>query len=331
MVTVERRIFVCALARALGVLPLGVATIGALAAEGVVHLGYLTDRTGPSEFDEAFLSGMRELGYVEGRNLKIEYRWAAGKAELLPAMAAELVSLNVHVIVTSGVPAAKAAKRATALIPIVMATSGDAVADGLVESLARPGGNVTGRSLFTRELSEKRLEILREVVPGSALVAAIFNADNPATLAQFAETQAAATRLGMKATPLDIKFPEGIEPAFADAARRNAGAVIVISDSATIGNRGQLGSAGLKYKLPTMFANRAYLSGGGLMSYGPSIPEAFHDAARYVDRILKGAKPGTLPVEQPRGFELAINLKTAKALGLVLPKSLLLRADVVIQ
>lgn len=297
----------------------------------VARLGYVTDRAGPSEFDEAFLQGMRELGYVEGRNLKVEYRWAAGKVEQLPAMAAELVSLNVDIIITSGVPAAKAAKQATAVIPIVMATSGDAVADGLVTSFARPGGNITGRSLFTRELSEKRIEIIREAVPGLVRVAALFNGSNPATPPQFRETQAAANRLGMSAVPLEIKFPEGIEPAFAEAARAGAGAVIIIYDAATIGHRSQLGDAGLKYKLPTIFSNRAYLVGGGLMSYGPNIVDSFHDAANYVDRILKGAKPGDLPIEQPRKFELVINLRTAKALGLSIPQSLLQRADEVIQ
>jgi putative ABC transport system substrate-binding protein len=297
----------------------------------VARLGYLTDRAGPSEFDEAFLRGMREFGYSEGRNLKIEYRWAAGKLDQLPLMASELVSLHVDVIVTSGVPAANAAKQATAVIPIVMATSGDAVADGLVASFAHPGGNITGRSLFTRQLSEKRIEVIREAVPGLVRVAALFNGSNPATPPQFRETQAATDRLGMTAIPMAIRFPEGIDPAFAEAARADAGAVVIISDAATISYRNQLGSAGLKYKLPTIFSNRAYLVGGGLMSYGPNIADAFHDAAGYVDRILNGARPGDLPVEQPQKFELVINFKTAMALGITIPRSLLLRADEVIQ
>lgn len=297
----------------------------------VARLGYLTDRAGPSEFDEAFLRGMREFGYSEGKNLKIEYRWAAGKLDQLPVMASELVSLHVDVIVTSGVPAANAAKQATAVVPIVMATSGDAVADGLVASFAHPGGNITGRSQFSRELSEKRIEIIRETVPRLVRVAALFNGSNPATPPQFKETQAATDRLGMTAIPLAIKFPEGIDPAFAEAARAGAGAVIIISDAATISHRNQLGDAGIKYKLPTIFSNRAYLVGGGLMSYGPNIADAFHDAAGYVDKILKGARPGDLPVEQPTKFELVINLKTAKALGLTIPQSVIVRADEVIQ
>ena len=328
---IDRREFLCALSRAALALQLCLVAAKARGAANVARLGYLTDRAGPSEFDEAFLRGMRELGYVEGDTLKIEYRWAAGKAERLPSMAAELVSLKVDVIVTSGVPAAKAAKQATTTIPVVMATSGDAVADGLVASFANPGGNVTGRSLFTRELSQKRLEIVREALPGLALLAALFNAGNPATPPQFIETQVAAARLGIRAMPLEIRFPEGIDPAFAEAAAKGAGALVVISDAATISHRDQLGNAGLRHKLPTMFANRAYLVGGGLMSYGPNIPDAFHAAAGYVDRILKGAKPSELPLEQPNRFELVINLKTAKALGLTIPKSLILRADQLIQ
>jgi len=324
----KARIILCALA-------LG-ACLAAPSAEAqrpppVARLGYLTERAGPTEFDDAFLQGMRELGYVEGRNLAIEYRWAAGKAERLPTMAADLAALKVDVIVTSGVPAAKAAKGATTTIPIVMATSSDAVADGLVTSFARPGGNVTGRSLFTRELSEKRLETVRQAIPGLTRVAAVFNGENPATPPQFRETQAAAERLGIQAIPFEIRFPDGIEPAFAEAARAGVGAVLIISDSATIGHRSQLGAAGLKYKLPTMFANRAYLQGGGLMSYGPNIVDAFHDAATYVDKILRGSRPGDLPVQQPARFELVINMKTATVLGLTIPQSLLLRADEVIR
>ena len=188
-----RRYIVCNLLAALGMCLSGAVAAADLSPSAKVpRLGYLTDRAGTSEFDEAFLQGMRELGYIEGRNLKIEYRWAGGNVEQLPAMAAELVSLNVDINVTSGVPAAKAARQATALIPIVMATSGDAVANGLVTSFARPGGNITGRSLFTRELSEKRIDVIREAVPGLMRIAAVFNGANPATPPQFRETQSAA-------------------------------------------------------------------------------------------------------------------------------------------
>jgi len=274
---------------------------------------------------------MRELGYVDGRNVIIEYRWAGGDAGRLPALAAELVAAKVDIIVTSGIPAANAAKSATATVPIVMATSGDAVADGLVASFTRPGGNVTGLSLFTRELSRKRLEIFKEAVPGLERVGAMFNAQNPATMPQFRETATAGDTLGLKLMPFDIRFPEGIEPAFAAAVRQKVQGVLIISDSETIAHRTQLGSAALKANLPTMFANKAYLQGGGLMSYGPDIVAMFHRAAYYVDKILKGAKPADLPVEQPTKIELVINLKAAKELGLTIPQSVLLRADEVIQ
>jgi putative ABC transport system substrate-binding protein len=293
-------------------------------------IGYIAQRAGPSNFDEAFLEGLHGLGYVEGKNVTIEYRWGA-KAEDLPALAADLVRLRVNVIVSSGYPSNKAAKDATSTIPIVMATSGDAVQEGLVASLARPGGNVTGFSVLNRELSGKRLEVIREAVPGLKRVGALFNGSNPATPPQFKETQAAAERLGLQALPLDVHFPEGIEPAFAEAARTGAGAVIIISDSATIAHRSQLGAAALKYRLPTIFANRDYLQGGGLMSYGPNLADNFRSAATYVDRILKGANPAVMPIEQPTKFELVMNLKTAKALGLTIPQALLLRADEVIQ
>jgi putative ABC transport system substrate-binding protein len=271
------------------------------------------------------------LGYVDGKNLVIDYRWAGGDAGRLPALAAELVAAKVDIIVTSGVPAAKAAKSATATIPIVMAGVGDAVADGLVASFTRPGENVTGLSVFSRELSRKRLEVFKEAIPGLERVGAVFNAQNPATMPQFRETAIAGATLGLKLAPFDIRFPEGIEPAFAEAVRQKVQGVLIISDSATITHRTQLGSAALNAHLPTMFANKAYLQGGGLMSYGPDIVAIFHRAAYYVDKILKGAKAGDLPIEQPTEVELVINMKTAKALGLTIPQSILLRSDEVIQ
>jgi putative ABC transport system substrate-binding protein len=297
----------------------------------VPRIGYLMERAGPGAFDEAFLRGLRELGYVDGRTILVEYRWAGGKAERLPALAAELVGLGVDLIVTAGVPAAKAAKHATATIPVVMATSGDAVRDGLVASFGRPGGNVTGMSLFTSELSRKRLEILKETFAGLASVAALFNGLNPALPPQLRETEAAAAQLGIRVVPVDVRFPGGLGAAFARAARAGAGAVIVLSDNATITHRAQIATVALEHRLPTMFANKAYLEGGGLMSYGPDIVESFRRAALYVDRILKGARPADLPVEQPTRLELALNLKTARALGLTIPQSILVRADAVLE
>jgi putative ABC transport system substrate-binding protein len=324
----DRRAFIGSMAACLLSLPRAVA---AQQARSTPRLGYLAERPGASEFDEAFLRGMRELGYVDGKNLIIEYRWAAGDAGRLPALAVELVAAKVDIIVTSGVPAAKAAMSATETIPIVMASSSDAVADGLVASFTRPGGNVTGLSQFTRELSRKRLEVFKEAIPGLKRVGAVFNAKNPSTMPQFRETATAGNTLDLTLVPFDIRFPEGIDPALAEAVRQKLQGVVIISDSATIAHRTQLGSAALKAQLPTMFANKAYLQGGGLMSYGPDIVAAFHHAAYYVDKILKGAKPANLPVEQPTQFELVINLKTAKALGVTIPQSILIRADDVIE
>jgi putative ABC transport system substrate-binding protein len=293
-------------------------------------IGYIAQRAGPWHLDQSFLKGLHERGYVEGRNVAIEYRWTP-KAEDLPAAAADLVRLKVNVIVCSGYPCNKAAKDATRSIPIIMATSGDAVQEGLVSSLARPGGNITGLSVLNRELSGKRLEVLREAVPGLKRVAALYNGGNPAMPPQFRETAAAAERLGLQAVAVEVQFPEGIEAAYAEAARGGAGAVIVLSDSATIGNRVDLAAAAIKHRLPTIHSNRDYLQGGGLMSYGPNLADNFEAAAGYVDKVLKGANPAEIPVQQPTRFELVINLKTAKALGLALPQALLLRADDVLQ
>ena len=300
-------------------------------AKNVPVVGYLIERSGPTSFDEAFRRGLRELGYTEGRNIVIEYRWADGKTERLPLLAAELVRLKVDVIVTSGTPGGLAAKNATSTVPIVMASGGDFVADGLVASYSRPGGNITGLSVFARELSGKRLEILKEAIPGITRVAAAFNTLNPGTRSLFKETEAAATKLGLTAVPLDIRFPDGVEPAFAEAVRLRASGVVIISDGATIVHRAELGSAALKHHLPTIFANKTYLEGGGLMSYGPDIIAVWRRAATYVDRILKGAKPADMPIEQPAKFEFVINLKTAAALGLAIPPALLQRADELIQ
>jgi putative ABC transport system substrate-binding protein len=294
-------------------------------------IGYLIERSGPTSFDEAFRLGLRELGYTEGRNVVVGYRWADGKTERLPALAAELVRLKVDVIVTSGTPGGLAAKNATSTIPIVIASGPDLVGDGLVASYSRPGGNITGLSVFARELSGKRLEILKEAIPGMTRVAAAFNTLNPGTRSLFKETEVAAAKLGLTALPLDIQFPEGVEPAFAEAVRLKASAVVIISDQATIAHRAELGSAALQHRLPTIFANKVYLEGGGLMSYGPDIIELWRHAAAYVDRILKGAKPADMPIEQPTRFELVINLKTAAALGLAIPPALLQRADELIQ
>jgi putative ABC transport system substrate-binding protein len=295
------------------------------------RIGYLMDRSGPGIFDEGFLLGLRENGYAVGQNIVIEYRWTEGKTERLPALAGDLVALKVDVIVTAGAQAVMAAKAATTTIPIVMTSSQDAVGDGLVASLARPGGNVTGRSVFAPELTSKRMELLKEIVPGLSRVAVLWNVQNAGGLSQLREAETAGRALGVAIEPLDVRIPDGLDEAMARAAQAGAGAVLIISDSSTISNRAQIGAAARRRRLPTIFANKAYLEGGGFMSYGPDIVNSFRRSAVYVAKILKGAKPADLPVEQPTRFELVINLNTAKALGLTVPPTLLARADAVIE
>jgi putative ABC transport system substrate-binding protein len=300
-------------------------------AQRVPRIGYLMDRSGPGPFDEGFLSGLREHGYAAGRNVTIEYRWTEGKTERLPALADELVALKVDVIVTAGAQAVQVAKKATATIPIVMTSSQDAVGDGLVASLARPGGNVTGRSVYAPELTQKRIELLKEIVPALSMVAVLWNVQNAGGVSQLREAETAGRALGIAIDSLDVRIPDGLEDGMARAAQAGAGAVLIISDSSTISNRSQIGAAARRRSLPTIFANKAYLEGGGFMSYGPDIVDSFRLSAVYVDKILKGAKPADLPVEQPTKFELAINLKTARALGLNVPATLLARADEVLE
>ena len=324
----NRRTFIRSTAGSLLAVPLAAV---AQQPKNVPVIGYLIERSGPTAFDEAFRRGLRELGYSEGRNIVVEYRWADGKPERLPALAAELVKMKVDVLVTSGTAGGLAAKNSTTTIPIVLVSGGDFVADGLVKSFAHPGGNITGISVFARELSGKRLEILKEAIPGMTRVGAAFNALNPGTQLLFKQTEDAAAKLALTALPLDIQFPDGVESAFAEAVRLRADAVVIISDGATITHRAQLGSAALRHHLPTIFANKAYLEGGGLMSYGPDITEVWRRGATYVEKVLKGAKPADMPIEQPTKFELVINLKTAGALGITVPKSLLQRADELLQ
>ena len=318
-----------------------IAILGGLAAWPVVtraqnarrmpRIGYLMDRSGPGPFDEGFLSGLREHGYAVGRSISIEYRWTEGKTERLPALADELVALKVDAIVTAGAQAVQVAKKATATIPIVMTSSQDAVGDGLVASLAQPGGNVTGRSVYAPELTQKRIELLKEIVLGLSRVAVLWNVQNAGGLSQLREAEIAGHVLGITIQSLDVRIPDGLEDGMARAAQAGAGAVLIISDRSTISNRSQIGAAARRHNLPTIFANKAYLEGGGFMSYGPDIVDSFRLAAVYVDKILKGAKPADLPVEQPTKFELAINLRTAKALGLTISPTLLARADEVIE
>ena len=278
-----------------------------------------------------FREGLRELGYVEGRNIVIEYRWAEGEYERFPALIAELAALNVDVIVTAGTPAALAVKRTTPSIPLVMAAVGDPIGVGLVASLARPGGNVTGLSAIAPELEGKRLELLREVVPKLSHIAVLWNPDNPFFAASLKETRAAAQELGIKAQLVGVRISEEFPAAFAAIVRERPGALLVLADRIFLHNRARIVDFEAKHRLPRVYPYRELVEAGGLMTFGPSYSGMHRRAAHYVDKILKGAKPADLPVEQPTKFDLVINLKTAKTLGLTIPASLLARADQVIE
>jgi putative tryptophan/tyrosine transport system substrate-binding protein len=279
---------------------------------------------------DAFRQGLRELGYVEGRNMRIEYRSADGRSERFPDLAAELVRLKVDVILTRGTPAVMAAKNATGTIPVVMAASGDPVLSGVVSSLARPGGNVTGLSAVVVEVSGKRLELIREMAPGVSRVAALFNMSNPNDALQWKEIETAAPSLRVQLQLLDVRKPSDFAGAFDAAIKGRAGALVVGLDALTWANHRPIVDLAAKHRLPAIYGGREFVNAGGLIAYGVSYPHLYHRAANFVDKILKGAKPADLPVEQPSKFELVINLKTAKAFGLTIPQSLLQRADEVI-
>jgi ABC-type uncharacterized transport system substrate-binding protein len=279
---------------------------------------------------EAFRQALRELGYVEGRSIALDCR-GDPRRERLPALAAELVRLGPAVLVTDGSAATRAAMRASQTIPIVMGTVGDPVGSKFVASLARPGGNVTGLTLVTRELNTKRLELIREMVPGNPRLAVLANPDNPITKDQVRELEAVAGPLGLTVQVVETRDAAGLEPAFATMGRQRAGALLVLPDAALFRERTQIVALAARSRLPGVYEAREFVEAGGLIAYGPRIDDNFRRAAVYVDKILKGAKPADLPVEQPTKFELVINLKTAKALGLTIPQSVLLRADEIIQ
>jgi ABC-type uncharacterized transport system substrate-binding protein len=279
----------------------------------------------------AFRQGLRELGYVEGQNVVIEYRSADGRAERFPDLARELVRLKVDLIVTRGTPAALAAKHATATIPIVMAASGDPVGTGIAASLAHPGGNVTGLSAVATEIQGKLLQVLRELVPQIARVAFLFNMSNPVAQTQWKEAEPAARLVRLQPQLLDVRTPRDLEPALDAAVRQHSGAVIVSIDALTQANARQIVEAVATRRLPAISREREFVDAGGLMSYGIPYADSYRRATVYVDKIFRGAKPADLPIEQPTRFELVINLKTAKTLGLTVPPSLLLRADRVIE
>jgi putative ABC transport system substrate-binding protein len=329
---IDRRTFLAGTGAVLLAAPLAAE---AQQAAKVARIGYLTGNlTTGLHLHEAFRQGLRDLGYVEGRNVVIEYRSAEGKYERLPALAAELVALKVDVIVVTSTPAALAAKQATRTIPIVLAWAGDPVGSGLVTSLARPGGNVTGLSVLAPELVGKRLELLKQAVPGVNRVAVLWHPGDYAERTDkdmLKEADVAARALGVRLQFVEARGPEDFDRAFSDMTRARADAVTVQSTNVFFIERRRLVDLAAKNRLPAMYLTREFVDAGGLMAYGPNVADLFRRAATYVDKILKGAKPGDLPVEQPTKFELVINLRTAKALGLTIPQSLLGRADEIIQ
>jgi putative ABC transport system substrate-binding protein len=278
-----------------------------------------------------FREGLRDLGYVEGQNILIEYRWAEGKYDRFPALIAELIALKVEVIVTAGTPATLAVKKATTSVPLVMIAVGDPVGTGIIPSLSRPGGNITGLTSISPELDGKRLELLREVIPNLSHIAVLWNAASPLQVVGERQTQAAAQVLRMKVLSLGVRTQEEIEDALATIVRERPGALLVLADRLFLQHRARIMAFATKHRLPGVHAYRELVEAGGLMSFGPSYAGMHKRAAYFVDRILKGTKPADLPVEQPTRFELVINLKTAKALGLTIPPSVLIRADEVIQ
>jgi ABC-type uncharacterized transport system substrate-binding protein len=295
-------------------------------------IGFLgaTTPSSQSQWTAAFVQRLRELDWIEGRSVAIEYRSMEGRNERVAEIAAEFVQLRVDVIVVQGTVAVVGAKQATSVIPIVFAVAGDPVGSGLIASLARPGGNVTGLSNQQADLGAKRLELLREVVPGLHRVAIIANIGNPVAVLELGEVQQAARALGLEADTFEIRRAEDVLPAF-KALKGRADALYVINDPLVNTNRVRIITLALSTRLPTMHGYREHVEAGGLISYGPNYPDLFRRAADYVDKILRGAKPGDIPVEQPSKFDLIINLTTAKALDLSVPESFLLRADEVIE
>jgi putative ABC transport system substrate-binding protein len=296
-------------------------------------IGFLGTTTASAQVQRttAFAQRLRQLGWIEGQTVAIEYRWAEGRYERFAEIAAEFIRLKVDVIVTAATAPVLAAKQATSVIPIVFAVAGDPVGGGLVASLARPGGNVTGLSLQQTDLAAKRLELLREVLPGLRRLAIMGNVGSPMIVLELREVQSTASSAGLAVATLEIARREDIPLAFEAALNGRADALYVCADPLVNANRLGIVTSAQIARLPTMFGEREHVEAGGLMSYGPNLPDLFRRAAEYVDKILRGAKPTDLPVEQPTKFELVINLKIAKALGVEVPAILLARADEVIE
>jgi putative tryptophan/tyrosine transport system substrate-binding protein len=298
----------------------------------VLHIGFLSSgASSASENIEVIRQRLRELGYVEGKNIAFEYRGAEGKLDRFPALAAELVRLKVDVIVTQGTPAATAAKNATKTIPIIMSGGTDPVATGLVQSLARPGGNITGVTIMNEELAGKRLELLKETNPKVSRLGVLWNSANPGAAVVFKQTQSAAQELSLSIESLEVKTVSDLQEAFGVASRSGVNGLVPLA-AAPISNHLKLvADLAVKNRLPSIYDRSEFVEAGGLMSYGPNVTNMARRAATYVDKVLKGANPGDLPVERPTKFDFVINLKTAKQIGLTIPQSVLYRADKVIK
>jgi putative ABC transport system substrate-binding protein len=322
----RRREFVTFVSGAVVAWPLGLL---AQQSGKIWRIGFIAHRY--EGFYAPLFDGLRELGYVEGRNLIVERRYAEGHADRFPEFAAEMVRLKVDAIIVVTTPAALAAKKATTTIPIVHPAAIDPVGTGLIASLAHPGGNVTGLSVLNAELSAKRLEVLKEVVPGLSRGALLWNAANPANTLAWKESEGAARALGVALQSQEVRDPKDFEGAFAMMAQQRPDVLLVLQDALTLEYRKEIIAFALQMRLPSMFVGKEWVVEGGLMSYGDRLPERYRRAADLVDRILKGEKPADLPVEQPTKFELVINLKTAKAIELAIPPALLARADEVIE
>jgi putative ABC transport system substrate-binding protein len=296
-----------------------------------VQLGFLRIVAPPKDYIDALEQGLRDRGYVPGRDVVIEYRFAEDREDQLERLATEMVERKVAIIIVAGNQAARAASNVTRTIPIVMAVVNDPVASGLVASLARPGGNITGTTLLSSTLAGKRLELLKQVIRHVSRLAVLLNKNAPAHAVAWKETLVAATALRIDVQPFEVQGAAMFDEAFARMVKSHMEGLVLFEDAMFATERVRLAALAAKTRLPAVYGQRNSVDDGGLMSYGPSIVETYRNAASFVDRILKGAKPGDLPVEQPTKFELVINLKTAKVLGLTIPESLLLRADEVIQ
>ncbi|HJS77850.1 MAG TPA: ABC transporter substrate-binding protein [Burkholderiales bacterium] len=314
-------------------LGLAILALSAWAQTPIPRIGFLGNSTPALEANLVgpFRDGLRDLGYVEGKSIAIEYRWAEGDYTRFPTLIKELIAAKVAIIVTAGTPATLAVKKATTSIPVVMIAVGDPVGTGIVSSLRLPGGNITGLTSISPELDGKRLELLREVVPGISHVAVLWNSSSPLQVVAEKQTRAAADALGMKMLSLGVRSKEDIEEAFGQMLKQRPQALLVLADRLFLHHRERIMAFALEHRLPGVHAYRELVDAGGLMSFGPSYAGMHRRAAIFVDRILRGAKPGDLPVERPASFELVVNLKTARKFGLTIPESVVLRATEVLR